>query len=130
MTWVELLAGFLVAHLVGDFFLQTEWQAVNKAGGLGRRPRARRALGAHLLSYAAAMAPALIWVGTQHGVVTALAALAAIVVPHAIQDDRRLLATYARRVKRTDPDAEPLVMFGLDQSGHVLALFLLAIAVA
>ncbi len=59
----------------------------------------------------------------------ALLAVVAIVIPHAIQDDRRLLAAYARRIKGTDPDAEPLVMLGLDQTGHAVSLSLVALAI-
>ena len=47
VSWVSVLAGFLVAHMVGDYLLQTDWQARHKRGGLrqrpGRAPRAGRA---------------------------------------------------------------------------------------
>ena len=36
MSWVAVFAGFLVAHMVGDYLLQTDWQARHKRGGLGR----------------------------------------------------------------------------------------------
>lgn len=130
MTWSSLLAAFVVCHLVGDFLVQTDAQAVGKAGGCSRDRRAARALGAHVCSYAVAMLPALWWIASERGTSVAAAALLAIVIPHAIQDDRRLLAAYARRIKGTDPDAEPLVMFGLDQTCHVVGLALLALAVA
>ncbi|MBJ7472155.1 MAG: DUF3307 domain-containing protein [Solirubrobacteraceae bacterium] len=123
MTWIELFAALIVAHLVGDFLLQTEAQACAKAGGMGRNPVARRALGAHILSYGVAMAAPLAWVAVDQGIGVALIGAAVILVPHAIQDDRRLIAAYARHVKRTDPESEPLVMFGLDQSLHIVALF-------
>lgn len=129
MTWSTLLMAFLICHLVGDFLFQTEAQAVGKAGGLTSGGGAARALAAHLCTYALAMAPALVWIGDQRGVWVAVASLVAVVIPHAIQDDRRLLAAYARRIKGTDPDAEPLVMFGLDQTGHAASLALLALAV-
>ena len=44
MSWVSVFAGFLVAHMVGDYLLQTDWQARHKRGGLqrpGRPPPAR-----------------------------------------------------------------------------------------
>ena len=44
MSWVSVLAGFLVAHMVGDYLLQTDWQARHKRGGLGGDAVARRAL--------------------------------------------------------------------------------------
>ena len=31
MPWVEVFAVFIVAHLAGDFLLQTDWQAPNAA---------------------------------------------------------------------------------------------------
>ena len=34
MNWVSVLAVFLVAHMVGDYLFQTDWQARNKRGGL------------------------------------------------------------------------------------------------
>ncbi len=43
MSWVSVLAAFLVAHMVGDYLFQTDWQARNKRGGLGSDPVARRA---------------------------------------------------------------------------------------
>ena len=44
VSWVSVLAGFLVAHMVGDYLLQTDWQARNKRCGLGGDPVALRAL--------------------------------------------------------------------------------------
>jgi len=35
VSWVEVFAVFVVSHLVGDFLIQTEWQASHKLGGLG-----------------------------------------------------------------------------------------------
>ena len=45
VSWVSVLAGFLVAHMVGDYLFQTDWQARNKRGGLsgGGVARARAA---------------------------------------------------------------------------------------
>jgi Protein of unknown function (DUF3307) len=128
MTWTELLTALFIGHLVGDLVLQTEQQAINKAGGLSGDPRAARALAAHMVGYVLAMVPAAIWVASAGaGSVAALVMLAAIAIPHAIQDDRRLLVAYARRVKGMDPDREPLVMFGLDQAFHALTLCLTAL---
>ncbi|MBO9534029.1 MAG: DUF3307 domain-containing protein [Solirubrobacteraceae bacterium] len=131
MNWAELFIVLIAGHLVGDFILQTEWQAVYKSGGLsGDRTRAR-ALWTHVAWYSLSMLPALIWIAqSAGGVAAALGAFVVIAVPHAIQDDRRLLAAYARRVKHMDPDAEPLVMLGLDQSFHTVALLLTALAFA
>jgi hypothetical protein len=44
-----------------------------------------------------------------------------------IQDDGRLLRSYARTFKRADLEANPALAASLDQSFHVLALFLVAL---
>ncbi|GAC1527494.1 MAG: hypothetical protein NVS2B6_15260 [Thermoleophilaceae bacterium] len=33
--WVEVFVVLAVSHVVGDYALQTDWQATNKRGGLG-----------------------------------------------------------------------------------------------
>ena len=93
MPWVEVFAALLVCHLAGDYLLQTGWQAANKAGGLGRDPIRRRALVTHVATYGLAFVPALVWLaGDLEGWVAAAAA--AIVLPHLVQDDGRLLNLY------------------------------------
>ena len=128
MPWVDVFAVFLVSHLVGDYVLQTEWQARHKHGGLGPDPTARRALLSHIATYTLAFAPALAWLADELGDATVAAALA-VAVPHLVQDDGRLIAGYARAVKGVDVAAEPVVVAALDQSLHVAALFALALAV-
>ena len=59
MSWVSVFASFLVAHMVGDYLLQTDWQARNKRGGLSGGV-ALRALGMHVATYTLAFVPALI----------------------------------------------------------------------
>ena len=44
VSWVSVFAGFLVAHMVGDYLLQTDWQARHKRRGLAGDPVSRRAL--------------------------------------------------------------------------------------
>ena len=34
MNWVSVFTAFLVAHMVGDYLFQTDWQARHKRGGL------------------------------------------------------------------------------------------------
>ena len=56
-------------------------------------------------------------------------AAALIAVPHLIQDDGRLLASYMRGVKHVhDPDE--LLSVALDQSFHLVSLLLTALLVA
>jgi hypothetical protein len=122
MPWVEVFAVFVVSHLVGDYVLQTEWQARNKHGGLTGSRTMRRALASHVATYTLAFVPGLVWLSDSvDGWVFGVAAL--IAIPHLIQDDGRLLASYARSVKRTDIKANPMLEAMLDQSFHLLALF-------
>lgn len=126
MTWVSVFAGFLVAHMVGDYLLQTDWQARNKRGGLGGDPVARRALLAHVTTYTLAFVPALIWIGAELDAVWAIAGAALIFIPHLVVDDGRLVSAYLARVKgAAGPDLG--LAASVDQTFHVLSLFLVAI---
>ena len=127
MPWTEIFAVFIVSHLVGDFVLQTDWQAQNKHGGLGPDPVRRRALASHVASYGLAFVPAFVWLATDIGGWVVLVALA-VVVPHWIQDDARLLTLYMRSVKRSLCPETDFVFVAVDQSFHVVALFALALA--
>jgi hypothetical protein len=98
MTWGALFVVFFVSHQTGDYLFQTDWQARNKHGGLGRSSDARRALMMHTFTYTCAFVPVLIWIGESIGW-KALIIAAAIALPHLFQDDGRLLAHYVRRVK-------------------------------
>ena len=96
MSWVSVLAAFLVAHMVGDYLLQTDWQARHKRGGLGNDPVARRALVTHVTTYTLAFLPALIWIGAELDPVWALVAGVLIFVPHLLIDDGRIVAAVPR----------------------------------
>jgi len=126
MPWVEVFAAFVVCHLVGDYLLQTDWQALHKRGGLGSDPVSRRALVSHIATYTLAFVPALIWLSDDIGA-WAIGVAALIAVPHMVQDDGRLLATYMVGVKHTDPRANPSVAAAADQTFHMVALFLTAL---
>jgi type IV secretory pathway TrbD component len=129
VPWTEIFGVFLVSHLVGDFLLQTSWQAVNKYGGLGGSGEPR-ALFTHVLTYTLAFVPALIWLSGSLGWgVLWVAAL--IAVPHLVQDDGRLIEWWIRHVKRSRDIARGDWLFtAIDQSFHVLALFAVALLAA
>src|SRR5262245_55599462 len=127
MLWVEVFAVFVVSHLVGDFLLQTNWQATHKIGGLGHDPESRRALVSHTLTYTAAFIPALIWLAFEIGVGWTIGVAALIAIPHLLQDDGRMLDAYMRTVKHVGADAPPGLRLAVDQTGHFIALFLLAL---
>ena len=128
MTWVSVLAAFLVAHMVGDYLLQTDWQARNKRGGLDAGPVARRALVTHVSTYTLAFLPALIWIGVELEPVWSIVAGVLIFVPHLLIDDGRVVSLYLVRVKRADGMNIGLAA-SVDQSFHVLSLFLVALLV-
>lgn len=128
MSWVSVLAAFLVSHMVGDYLLQTDWQARNKRGGLGNDAVARRALVAHVSTYTLAFLPALVWIGSELEPVWAVVAGVLIFLPHLLIDDGRIVRIYLVRVKRADGLNLGLAA-SVDQSFHVLSLFLVALLV-
>ena len=128
MPWVEIFAVFIVSHLVGDFLLQTDLQAMHKRGGLSGNGKSPRGLLSHTLTYTLAFVPALVWLADDIGVLAALGTALLIALPHMLQDDGRLLDAYMRRVKGVEPKPGGLLI-AVDQSWHVLALFLVALLV-
>ena len=130
MRWEEVFLVFLVCHVAGDFLLQTDWQAVNKRGGLSRNTEARRALFSHVLVYTLVFVPAIVWIASKESAL-AIGLLAVISIPHLVQDDARVLIAWNRIVKRSFvPPGDPVYM-AIDQSFHFVFLFgtaLLAVA--
>ena len=53
-----------------------------------------------------------------------------IAVPHLIQDDGKALMAYARAVKGVDLGQHPILDAALDQTFHLVALFLTALLAA
>ena len=125
-NWVEIFVLFVVSHLVGDYLLQTDWQAVNKRGGLSAGGASRRALVAHVTTYTLAFVPVLAWLADDLGAGAVVGLAAVIFVPHLIQDDGRLLTRYIERVKGAD-DAPPRIFLAVDQTFHTVALLLTAL---
>jgi hypothetical protein len=128
VSWVSLFAGFLVAHMVGDYLLQTDWQARHKRRGLSNDALSRRALFAHVTTYTLAFVPAFIWIASELDPVWAMVAAVLVYVPHLLIDDGRLVAVYLARVKRVDGFNLGLAA-SVDQSFHVLSLWLVAMLV-
>jgi hypothetical protein len=123
VSWVAVFDVFVVCHLVGDFLFQTDWQARHKDGGLGGDPVRRRALVSHVATYMLAFLPALVWIGLETELWRAVAIAVVIAVPHLIQDDRRLLDLWMRRVKGPNSVDSPGLAIAVDQSFHAVALF-------
>lgn len=130
MRWEGVFLVFLVCHVTGDFLLQTDWQALNKRGGLSRNRDARRALFSHVTVYTLVFVPACIWVASETTAL-AIALLPVVFIPHLIQDDGSVLMAWNRTVKRSSSTPGDLLYMAIDQSFHVVALFataLLAVA--
>jgi hypothetical protein len=128
VPWIEVFAAFVVSHLAGDYLLQTEHQALHKRGGLGDDPVKRRALASHAISYLACFIPVLVWLADELSAGALAATAVAIVLPHAIQDDGRVIRVWMQRVKRTEYKPGTLAM-AVDQTFHIVSLFLLAVVV-
>jgi hypothetical protein len=128
VNWVEVVAVLGICHLVGDFLLQTDWQARNKYGGLSADPVRRHALRNHLFTYMLAFAPALVWIAAETNLAEAVGVGLLIAVPHWIQDDGRLLDAYMAVVKGLS-QTSPGLRVAVDQSFHAVFLFATALLV-
>jgi hypothetical protein len=126
---VEIFAVFVVSHAAGDYLLQTDWQATNKRGGLGRDPVARRALFSHVAIYTLAFVPAGAWLADDMSPLGLVALAAGIFLPHLVEDDGRLVMAYIVRVKGPGAATSPAVYQTVDQSFHLLMLFATALVV-
>jgi hypothetical protein len=129
VSWVEVLVAFIVCHAVGDFLLQTDWQAINKRGGLGSAREARSALLRHILTYTLAYVPACVWLADEIGAGWAVVLAFGIGLPHMIQDDGRLLSAYINAIKGRGAGETTTVFLAVDQSFHLLTLFVTALIV-
>ena len=128
MSWVSVLAGFLVAHMVGDYLLQTDWQARHKRGGLGGDPVARRALSATSRPTRWRSCRRSSGSASELDVVWAIVAAVLVFVPHLIIDDGRLVALYLA-ASSASTGSNLGVAASVDQSFHVLSLFLAAMVI-
>ena len=126
MAWVEVFAVFVVCHLVGDYLLQTDWQANHKRGGLGPDRESRRALASHILTYTLAYVPAFVWLAAETGAML-MPVVALIAIPHWIQDDGRLITLYIQKVKGMQAAANKSVAAAVDQSFHLVVLLATAL---
>jgi hypothetical protein len=129
MSWPAVFVVLVLSHLGGDFLLQTEWQAMNKAGGLGRSRESRRALRNHALTYTAAYLPGLVWIAGERGAGLPVLLALLVTLPHVIVDDGRLLRSWMHEVKHC-PDPAPGLVIMVDQSFHLVMLLPVALLAA
>jgi hypothetical protein len=116
-------AEFFVSHHIGDYLLQTDFQALNKSRGLTEGEDPRRALVNHALTYTAAFVPALLGVARRTSVPRAMGIAAQIALPHMAIDDGRLLEAYMSKVKHVDADDNRTLRANVDQSAHIVCLW-------
>lgn len=124
-----LLVAVLVAHALGDYWVQTSWQAITKALP-GRE--GRRACAAHVATYTATLATVVGAVAASQGIHPdpwrALAGLAISAASHYVADRRAPLRRLALAAGK-DPvwlDAGGLAL--LDQAWHYAWLLLATLA--
>ena len=115
-------ADFFVSHHIGDYLLQTDFQALKKKGGLGDDDESRRALLHHGVTYTAAFVPALLGVARRTSLPRAVGVAALITLPHLAIDDGRLVNAYMTKVKRTPADVDADLTARVDQSMHLVCL--------
>lgn len=134
VTFAAVLPGLLVAHAVGDRWLQTDHQAVTKghAGHIGRI-----ACASHVLTYTAvtALVTGILWVALGLSVSPAgfLAGQAVSALTHYWIDRRVTLAAFVARYtpwNRTYYTQVPGGAEHLDQSAHMVWLFVAALLTA
>jgi hypothetical protein len=130
LSWAEVLAALAVAHVVGDFLLQTDWQARHKRGGAAADRVARRALAAHGATYTLAFVPVLAWIASERTVLGAVGLGALVTLPHVWIDDGRVVTAWLRRVKRCREPFAPGLQVSVDQSLHVVCLLGVALLAA
>lgn len=134
VTFAVLMPTLMVAHVVGDYWLQTNHQAVTK----GRRDRAgQRACAAHVATYTVATAGSvvLVWVIFDLAItlVGFLLGQAISVVTHYWADRRFTLRGFILRFLPQKIDYYDLVPGGaenLDQAWHRFWLMLAALVTA
>jgi hypothetical protein len=104
-----------MAHLLGDWLLQTEWQVLNKA-------RNARALGAHVAVYHAVVLVVLLF-GYSLPLVPVIAVVVALGSLHAILDRRTAVRGLMKALRLTvTREHDRWLAIVVDQTLHLLSL--------
>lgn len=117
MTIFETL---LLAHLAGDWLLQTEWQAVNKV-------HSWRALLTHIAIYHVIVLGVLV---ARFGFrdVYVYAVVVILAITHAVMDRQRFVEWWMRTMRHSvNRSSERWLMIVVDQSIHIILLGLAAL---
>jgi hypothetical protein len=112
MTIFEAL---LMAHILGDWLLQTEWQAKNKQSNW-------LALLVHVAIYHIVALAILIW-GFDLDLTAAVLVVVALAVLHALLDRREIVIWLMRTLRITvERKPEGWLLIAVDQALHLLLL--------
>lgn len=109
------LAWFVVAHFVGDYLIQTEYEALNKAQGRFWN----RALVVHCLKYTACFVPILLAYQVSMGW------LMPILVTHLVFDRRWIIVLWRRHINRNSEQGIAQTFWltvMIDQIFHMLVI--------
>jgi hypothetical protein len=117
---MTILESLLIAHLLGDWIFQTEWQALNKTKNWW-------ALFAHITVYHLILLGVLVWrMGSINIQIVLTVALLAI--SHAFLDRRNLLLWIMKSLRIiVTRGSEQWLVIAVDQAIHVVLLSLVAI---
>jgi hypothetical protein len=99
-----------------------------KVRGFGD-PVGRRAPARQIVSYMLAFLPALVWIGTDPGIVRGVAVRALVATTHLVIDGTRLVGPWLRTVKRA-ADPTSALSIAADQIFHINRLLGAALVAA
>jgi hypothetical protein len=118
----EIFIYLLVAHMIGDWAIQTSWMAAEKA-------KSFLPLLAHVVTYHIFIFGALFLAGVS--IVNALWATLFLAVTHAFLDNRSFEIWWLRKIKKFKDEEIPMwLLIGVDQSFHFILLFIVSVVLS
>jgi hypothetical protein len=114
----EIFLYLLIAHLIGDWIIQTSWMALEKSKHL-------LPLLAHVVTYHIFTFGALYLAEVE--LTKAIWATLFLAITHAVLDNRRFEFWWLRKIKKVKDEEIPVwLLLGVDQSFHLTLLALVA----
>ena len=118
----EIFLYLLIAHLIGDWIIQTYWMANEKSKSLAP-------LLAHVFTYHIFVFIALYLAGVP--LISNLWATLFLALTHAILDNRRFEFWWLRKIKKVEEKDVPIwLLLGVDQSSHLLLILIVSLWVS
>lgn len=116
---IKVFVYLLVAHLIGDWLVQTHWMATRKS-------KDWMALFVHISTYHIFVFGALYLAGVS--LIPNLLGTLFLAVTHAVLDNRRFEIWWIRKVKKIrEPEEIPTwLLLGVDQSFHLVLMFVVS----